>query len=158
MPIRLALALCLSLALTGCMTQRDSADPNADDGMAEEDPMGVDTAMTHGGMPNVPVYLDGAWDFNATQIDGDETMTGTLTIAEEQGASRVLTSTGVDAPLVIEEMDMSNANFTLSGTLQTANGPVPVSLVGSLAGDEMTAEAEVEGLGTYALTGTRRGE
>jgi hypothetical protein len=43
------------------------------------------------------VYLDGTWDFTATQIGGSETFTGTLTIDEERGASRGLTSTGLGA-------------------------------------------------------------
>jgi hypothetical protein len=158
MPIRrLALALCLALLAAGCTTQRDSTDVDADTN-EEGDVAEEDTETTRGGMPNVPAYLDGAWDFTATQVDGDEAFTGTLTIAEAEGASRVLTSTGIDAPLAIEGMEVTNDTFVLDGTLQTPEGPVSVNLAGSLSGDEMSAEADVEGLGTFAITGTRQSE
>lgn len=163
MPIRrLAFALCATLFLAGCMTQRDSADMDdvpSDDDMMANDTTEADTATTRGGgMPNIPVYLYGTWDFTATQIDGADTMAGVLTIAEEEGGSRLVASNGIDAPLVIEGMEVTNANFTLAATVHTDAGPVPVDLAGSLTGDEMTAEAEIEGSGTYALTGTRRGK
>lgn len=160
MPIRrFVFALCVTLLAAGCMTQRDSTETNDEDDTMEEDTVEADTHTTRGGgMPNVPVYLDGTWDFTATPINGGETLTGVLTIAEEPGASRVVASNGIDAPLAIEGRAVTNANFTLDGMLQTAEGPMSVSLAGSLDGDEMTAEAEVEGVGTYALTGTRRAE
>ncbi len=163
MPIRrLALALCATLLLVGCTTQRDSADTqdtSGGDGSAEADTAEgataeADTVTTRGG-PNVPVYIYGTWDFTATQIGGDDTITGVLTIAEEPGASRLAASNGVDAALAIEEMDVTNTSFVLSGTLEGAE-PMSLSLAGSLAGDEMTAEADMGARGVYALTATRR--
>lgn len=160
MPIhRLAVALCLTLLAAGCMTHRDSTDMNDDEDTMENDAVDADTVTTPGGgMPNVPVYLDGVWDFTATPIDGGESITGTLTIADEPGASRVVASNGIDAPFAIQGREMTNASFTLDGTLQTTEGPVPVHIAGALDGDAMSAEAEVEGIGTFTLTGTRRAE
>lgn len=137
--------------LIGCMTQRDSADMENDaDGTMETD------TTRGGGMPNVAAYPYGAWDFTATEIGGDDTMTGTLMLAEAEGASHLTTSGGIDAPLLIEEFDLTNTNFVLSGTVQSNDGPMPVSFAGSLSGNEMTAEAELDGRGTYALTAVRR--
>ena len=117
----------------------------------------METETTGGGMiPNGPVYLFGTWVITATQIDGDDTFSGTLVIEEGQTGSRLTLTDGFDAPLEIYELDVTNANFLLGGTLETPRGPLPVSLAGSLLGDEMTAEGEVMGRGTYALTGTRR--
>ncbi len=50
---------------------------------------------------------------------------------------------------------MTNANFVLAGIVQAAE-PRPVTLAGSINGDEMSAEADMSGMGTYALTGMRR--
>lgn len=159
MPIRrLAFALCATLLLAGCTTQRDSADTQdtPGDDAAESDTVESDTVTTRGvAGPNIPVYIYGTWDFTATQIGGGDSLTGVLTIAEESGASRLVASDGLDAPLAIEEMDVTNASFVLSGTVQGAE-PMPVTLAGSLAGDEMTAEAELGERGTYALTAVRR--
>jgi hypothetical protein len=135
--------------LIGCMAQRDSAD-TPDDGAAETD-------TTRGeGMPNVAAYPYGAWDFTATEIGGDDTMTGTLLLAEAEGASRFTTSDGLDAPLLVEEFDVTNNAFVLSGVVQDFGGPMPINVAGSLAGSEMSAEAVIEGRGTYALTAVRR--
>ena len=135
--------------LIGCMAQRDSADTPGD-GTAETD------TTWGGGMPNVAAYPYGAWAFTATHIGGDETMTGTLLIAETEGASRFTTSDGLDAPLLIDEFDVTNNVFVLTGVVQDDGGPVPISVAGSLAGSEMSAEAELEGRGTYALTAVRQ--
>lgn len=141
----LVYALLTPMLFTGCTAQRDTPE--------------VVTETEGGNMgPNGPVYIFGAWDFTATQIDGDDTLTGTLTIGEERDASRIALSDGSDSPLVIDELDVTNANFILKGAVQTDNGPLSLSLAGSINGDEMSAEAEVEGLGTYALTGMRQRE
>jgi len=135
--------------LIGCMAQRDSADTSGDET--------VETDTTRGGgMPNVAAYPYGAWDFTATEIGGDETITGMLLLDEAEGASRLTTSDGIDAPLLVEEFDVTNNTFVLNGVIESASGLIPVSLAGSLAGDEMSAEAEVEGRGAYALTAVRR--
>jgi hypothetical protein len=134
--------------LIGCMAQRDSADTPGDD------PAATDT--TRGGeMPNIAAYPYGAWSFTATEIGGDDTMTGTLVLAEAEGVSRLTTSDGLDAPLLVEEFDVTNNTFVLSGMVQDDGGSMPISVAGSLAGDEMSAEAELEGRGTYALTAVR---
>jgi hypothetical protein len=135
--------------LIGCMSQRDSADTPGDD------PAATDTTRG-GGMPNIAAYPYGAWGFTATEIGGDDTMTGTLLLAEAEGASRLTTSDGLDAPLLIDEFDVTNNAFVLSGVVQDDDGPMPVSIAGLLAGDEMSAEAELEGRGTYALTAVRQ--
>lgn len=105
---------------------------------------------------NVPAYLYGTWAYTMTEAGGTETITGTLVLAEAPAESRMTTSRGMDAPLVIEEMDLTNANFVLTGTVQAEDGLLPLTLVGALNGDEMSAEADVSSMGTYALTATRR--
>ena len=117
----------------------------------------IETETTGGGMtPNGPVLIFGTWTFTATQIGGDDTLAGTLTLAEGQNASRLVLTDGFNASLQISELDVTNANFVLAATVQTEDGPLPFSLAGSLTGDEMSAEANVEGMGAYALFGTRR--
>jgi hypothetical protein len=150
MPLR-CLLLPLSALLIGCAAPRDSAEAEGDAEATAE------TETTRdGGAPDAAVYPYGAWDFTATQIGGDETFTGTLTLAEEEGASRVLTSTGIDAPLLIDAFDLTNTSFMLEGLVQTANGPLAVRMAGSMAGGEMSAEAELEGSGTYAVSAVRQ--
>lgn len=144
MPLRLfALAVVLPFLCAGCMAQRDTPE-------METDTMG-------GGMtPNGPAYLYGTWEYTMTEISTGEAISGTLFLEEAPTVSRVVTSRGVDAPLVIEEVELTNANFVLTGTVMADSGPLPITLAGSLSGDEMSAEADVTGMGIYALTGTRQ--
>ena len=140
----ITLALALPLLFASCMAQRETPE------MPE-----METETTGGGMtPNGPVVIAGAWVFTATEIGGEETLSGTLTI--EEGVGHLSLTDGFEAPLAIYEMEVTNANFLLGGTIETSQGPLPLSLAGSIAGDEMSAEAEVMGRGTYAFTGTRR--
>lgn len=137
--------------LVGCMAQRESPD-TPDDGTVETD------TTRGGGMPNIAAYPYGAWDFTATEIGGDDTITGTLTLAETEGASRIVASNGLDAVLQIEEFELTNTNFVLSGVIQSAEGPIPVTMAGALAGDEMSAEADLTGGSSYAVTAVRQQE
>lgn len=98
----------------------------------------------------------GAWDFTATEIGGDETLTGILTLAETEGASRIVASNGIDAVLQIDEFELTNTNFVLNGVIQSAEGPIPMTMAGTLAGDEMSAEADLTGGSGYAVTAVRR--
>lgn len=135
--------------LIGCMAQRDSAD-TPDDGTVTTD------TTRGGGMPNVAAYPYGAWDFTATEIGGDETITGVLTLADVEGASRIVASNGIDAELQIDALELTNNAFVLSGVIQSAEGPIPVSMAGALAGDEMSAEADLSGGSSYAVTAVRQ--
>lgn len=137
----------LPALLLGCTAQRDAAEAEGHER--------TETTQ-NGGALDVAAYPYGAWDFTATQIGGDDAFTGTLTLAEEEGASRVLTSTGIDAPLLVNVFESTNISFVLEGSIQTANGPLTVSMAGSMAGDEMSAEAELEGNGTYAVSAVRQ--
>ena len=141
MPVRsLALTLFASLLLVGCMTQRDAAD------MDEEMP-------PVGGPPNIPTYVYGTWDYTMTALDSGNTMTGLLTISEE-GPGRFTMSNGIDASLETQEVSVTAPNFILDGMVQ-ANEPFGLSLAGSVAGDNMEAEANLDGMGTYRLTAIR---
>lgn len=141
MPLRLfVLAILAPLLFAGCMTQRDSAD-------MEEDTPPV------GGPPNVSTYVYGTWDYTMTALDGSDTMSGLLTISEE-GPGRFTTSTGLDAPLEAQEVNVTAPSFLLDATVR-ADQSFGFSLAGSVTGDTMEAEANLDGMGTYRLTAMR---
>ncbi len=141
MPIRLlVLTLFASLLLIGCTTQRDSAD--MDDDMPPV-----------GGPPPISTYVYGTWDYTMASLNSSDTMTGLLTISEE-GPGRLTMSNGLDASIETQEVSVTAPNFILDGMVQTEE-PFSLSLAGSVAGDHMEAEANLDGMGVYLLTATR---
>ncbi|MEM1041179.1 MAG: hypothetical protein AAGI91_00975 [Bacteroidota bacterium] len=141
MPVRtLALALFAAFLIAGCTTPRDSADTDG-------------ATSPAGGPPNVSTYVYGTWDYTMTALAGGDTVTGMLTIPEE-GSGRFTMSDGTDAALDAPALSVTAPNFVLDGRV-LADEPFGLSLAGSVAGDNMEAEANLDGMGAYRLTATR---
>lgn len=150
MPFHLLAVLGFALLAAGCMTQRDTTDTDATTGT---DTTATDAPMP--GAPNIAVYLDGTWELSLVPRGGGERHTGTWTIAED-GANRFATAQGLDAPVRVAERWISGDVFSVSGVVETPEGPAPFEAGGTLQGHEMHGEVTIEGIGTFDLTGTRR--
>lgn len=155
MPFRCFVLLLFFAAYAGCTTQRDTAGTEPDTTATEPDTTAMPMTEGPGGAPNIAVYLDGTWDLTLVPRAGGEPISGVWTVAEG-GANRLATSTGLDAPVRVADRLVTGDVFTVTGVVETADGPVAFEASGTLRGHEMRGEATLEGLGTYELTGARR--
>ncbi len=157
MPFRRLVPLLLFAALAGCTTQRDAADiePGPDTTATSPDTTEMPNPEGPSGAPNIAVYLDGTWDLTLVPRAGGEPISGVWTVAEG-GANRLATSAGLDAPVRVADRLVTGDVFSVTGVVETADGPAAFEAGGTLRGHEMHGEATIEGLGTFDLTGARR--
>ncbi len=121
------LLLVASLALTGC-------------------------ASTKGAGQQPAVY--GVWDFSMFN-PGQGTLTGVMTLGQAEDGSVTghvtIREMGVDEAIEVHSLDLDGPAFTLNGR---ATG-TDFTITGVVAGDEMTGENNVAGVGVFAMTATR---
>ena len=160
MPFRRAVYVLALVLLAGCTAQRDVSDvetPDADEEVAVSDTTQPDDApIAPGGAPNIAVYLDGMWDIVLSPADGGDAIRGAWRV-EEGGENRFVDFAG-GAPIEVTDRSVSGDMFYVAGIATTDDGPLPFEVSGTLNGNDMSGEAMLEGMGTYALSGTRRPE
>lgn len=157
MPFRLAAILLAIALLTGCAEPTETYDSDAEEAASPmEESASADGTAEPDGDAAVAGGLDGAWRIVLTPMEEGETIRGTWRI-EERGDNRFVDLAG-GALIDVADRSVTGDAFSMSGTANTADGPLPFDASGTLSGNAMEGEVRLEGMGAYALVGTRRAE
>lgn len=100
----------------------------------------------------------GTWDFRMDNPEGGGALTGTLTINPDGSGRIAVPQQRIDAPVQDGALEAEGGAFTWRGRVASPMGPLGFNLRGEVNGDRMTAQNELAGVGTVALTATRQAE